>query len=709
MNEKIINQLEKKLNIDSKYIKRVLELLEQENTIAFISRYRKDYTNGLDEVEIKEIYDLYNYNLKLEARKESIIKTLTEKEILTDQLKESILKCEKMVELENLYKPYSTGKKTKANIAISKGLKGFATFLLSLNRKVNFTKEAEKYINPQKEVNNVTDVIEGAKDIIADIVNNDVEIRQKWVDLIYKYSKIVTKLKNRENDIENKYQIYYSFNKPIKYLLSYQIMAIDRATEKKVITNSFEYKNDFITEFIINKYTKKVEWEGKQYIEEAVKSGLKRLLIPSVENQVYSELLLKSQETSANIFAKNLTKLLLQKPIKNKIILGWDPGFVSGCKLAVVDANNKVLSIDVIYPTKPKNNQDLVEAENKILQLIKDFKVDLIAVGNGTASWESINFISKLITKHSLEIKFIITSEAGASVYSASKAGIKEFPDLSVEQRSAISIARRNIDPLSELIKIEAKSIGVGQYQHDIPVKLLNEKVDFAISQCVNSVGVDINTASVDLLVHISGLNLKTAKNIVSYIEKNKKINSRQEILKISGINEKIFEQAAGFLRVNESSEFLDKTSIHPDMYKKAYKIMELYGLSIFDYDKFKYLNNEQEINNIKIKLNLEYFEIKLILENLSNPLRDFRDDLDDPILRNNIVNKDELEKGMIFKGIIRNITEFGAFIEIGLKDDVFLHSSKYQENKININQVVEVEISDINQENGNVAVNLVN
>ncbi|UWD33955.1 Tex-like N-terminal domain-containing protein [Mesomycoplasma molare] len=703
MDEIIIIELSKELDIKPIYIKRVLELLEDDNTIAFISRYRKDYTNGLDEIQIKEIYDRYKYNLKLNQRKEAIIKSLKEKDILTPELETSILNTKKLIELENLYKPYSTGKKTKANIAIAKGLKPFALFLLSLNKKVSLENEANKYIDSSKGVNNLDDVIEGSKDIIADIVNNDLETRNKWLDLIYAHSKITTKLKDKEKDVENKYQIYYNFSKPIKYLQSYQIMALNRAYDKKIISFSFEYKKDFLTKFIVNKYTKKVQWEGQKYIEDAVKNGLKRLLIPSVENQVYSELLSKAQEKSANIFTNNLTNLLLQKPIKNKTILGWDPAYKTGCKLAVVDSTNKVLEIDVIYPTKPRNNNDLIDAENKIINLLKKYNIDLIAIGNGTASWESIQFISKVIQDNKLNVNFIITSEAGASVYSASKVAIKEFPDLSVEQRSAINIARRNIDPLAELIKIDPKSIGVGQYQHDIPSKLLDEKLEYSVTSCVNKVGVDVNTASTNLLSYISGINLKIAKNIVSYIIKNEKIKNRNELLKISGISEKIFQQAAGFLRISDSDEFLDKTSIHPELYEKTYKIINHFNLELKNLDKIKDISIEKIVKELK----LDYYETKLIVDNLSNPLRDYRDDLSDPILRNNIIEKEKLEIGMQFKGIIRNITEFGAFIEIGLKDDVFLHISNFNDKEININDVVNVEIFQIKPE-GNITVNLI-
>ncbi|WGI36345.1 Tex-like N-terminal domain-containing protein [Mesomycoplasma lagogenitalium] len=708
MNQEIVKQLEQELKISEIYINRVLELLKDENTIAFIARYRQDYTNGLDENQIKYISDRYEYVLKLEDRKQAIIKSLTEKEILTPELENSINQATKLVELENIYKPYSTGRKTRANIAIEKGLKPLADFLLKLKVKADFKKEVEKYINKEKNVNSYEEALDGAQDIIAEIVSNDTNSRNSWIDLIYNHGKIVTKLKNAEADTENKYQIYYDFSKPIKFLQGYQIMAIDRISSKKIISYSFEYKSEYLTDFLVNKYTKKVEWEGKIYIENGVKSGLKRLLIPSVENQVYSEILLKAHETSAQIFANNLTKLLLQKPIKNKIVLGWDPAYRTGCKLAVVDKNNKVLKIDVIYPTKPRDKNDLQLSETTLLNLIKEYKIDLIAIGNGTASWESTQFVAQLIKKHQLNVQFIITSESGASIYSASENAQKEFPDLSVEQRSAINIARRNIDPLAELIKIDPKSIGVGQYQHDISKKMLKEKLDFAVSSCVNKVGVEINTASAELLTHISGLNLTIAKNIVNYINKNKMIKNRKELLNIKSFNEKIYQQAAGFLRVNDSDEFLDKTSIHPEMYENAYKILKHLNINEFNLEKLNKINlNSENIEKISKELKIDFYETKLILENFQNPLRDYRDDLDDPILRNDIVNFEDLQIKMKFKGIVRNITEFGAFIEIGLKDDAFLHISKFTK-ELMINDIIDVEIESINKTNGKIAVDLV-
>ncbi|MBN3534384.1 helix-hairpin-helix domain-containing protein [Mycoplasma procyoni] len=711
MKEAVIKEISAEISIDYKYINRVIELLEQDNTIAFIARYRKDFTNGLDEVQIKTIFDRYHYIYKLEERKEAIINSLKEKELLTKELQDAIIATKKMVELENLYKPYASGRKTRAAVAIAKGLKPLAEIILKIPRNINLQQEAKKYIDPQKEVNTIEEALEGAEDIISEVVSNDLVLRDKWAELLYKHAKLVTKLKDQQKDEENKYKLYYAFSKPIAFIQSYQIMAIDRASDKKVISFSFEYKKDFLEQWAINKYTKKVDWEGAKHIENAVKSGLKRLLIPSIENQVYSELLQKAHDKSASIFAFNLEKVLLQKPIKNKVILGWDPAYVSGCKLAVVDQDNKVLEIAVIYPTKPRNAADLEQAKQKLIELINKYKIDLIAVGNGTASWESADFIAKLIKEQKLNIQFIITPEQGASVYSASKKGIEEFPDLSVEQRSAINIARRNIDPLSELIKIDPKSIGVGQYQHDIAPKVLSEKLDYVVQSSVNKVGVDVNTASVELLTHISGFNLRIAKKLREYVEK-KPITNRQDLLKVSGINEKVFQQAAGFLRIKESKEFLDKTSIHPEMYANTYKLLKHLNID-FNKDKINIDSSQKNLEKLSKETEIEFFETKLIVESLNNPLRDYRDDFEDPILRNDTKTIDQITKGMKFKGIVRNITEFGAFVEIGLKNDAFLHISKLNakniEDVLSINQTIDVEIEDINIEQQKVSLNLLN
>lgn len=704
MQKDLISVLANKLNLDSEAISNVLSLLAENSTIAFIARYRKHLTNNMDEFSISKIADEYNYLVKLNKRKEAIIANLEQKQVLTDDLRDAINNCDKLIDLENIYKPYATNKKTKASVAIAKKLLPFAETILKNKKELLVEQEAIKYLSDQ--VLSINEAIDGACDIIAEKLANDLQIRDMVYTSITGYGKIITKANKINLDTNKNYEIYYDFSKPVKYLEAYQIMAIDRALDHKIIGVKYEFKKPFIVDFATNKYTKKIESDSFKYIKKAIIDGFDRLLVPSVTNAVHSELVESAHLKSANIFATNLQQLLLQQPIKNKVILGFDPGYAHGCKLAVVKENNELLTTTIIYPHPPQNKTE--QAELVLVDLISKYHIDIIAIGNGTAANESCVFVSNLIKKHNLNIHYCVVSEDGASIYSASEIAAIEFPKLPVEKRSAISIARRVIDPLAELIKIDPKSIGVGQYQHDINQKILAEKVDFSVAYCVNQIGVDVNTASVPLLSKISGLNKKSAQAIFDYVTVNKQIKNREELKTIKFISAKVFELASGFLRVNCSNNWLDKTSVHPESYLLANKL-----LSYLNKPYEQVVNNIELLDNLDIKaladqLKTDYYTLELIINNLKNPLLDIRDQYDFPLLRNQIIGFDDLKVGMEIVGVVRNLTEFGAFIDIGVKNTALLHQSQFNGYNVKINQHLDVVILEINKDKEQIKLGLV-
>lgn len=693
MIDSIIKTLVQKLKIETKYITNVLNLLADNNTIAFIARYRKHLTNNMDEFQIQAIAHEYEYLTKLNKRKEVIIKNLEQKGLLTNDLLELINNCQRLVDLENLYEPYASNKKTKASIAIEKGLEPLALLILKNNPNSNIKEVAKQYLNEQ--VLSVDEAIAGACDIIAQKVANDTTLREILYETINKHAKLITRINKITNDPTKNFALYYEFSCPIKYLKAYQLMAIDRANELKIIAFKLDFKKEFLIDFAINKYTRKIKSNSYDYIKSAVNDGFDRLLIPSVSNAVYKEKLEEAHQQSAQIFSNNLQQLLLQKPLKGHVVLGFDPGYVHGCKLAIVNKNNQLLHTDIIYPHKPQIL--ITQAKNTLISLINKYEVNTIAIGNGTASNESVIFISDLIKEFKLNLNYSVISEDGASIYSASSIASEEFPNLSVEKRSAISIARRIIDPLSELIKIDPKSIGVGQYQHDINKNILQQKVDFCIDYCVNQVGVDVNTASIPLLSKVSGLNKRSAKKIFEYVKKHQFIENREQLKTIPYITDKVFEQAAGFLRINNANNFLDRTSIHPEAYLVVNELCKYLQLPIN-----KLINNYQVLNQLNPNelttiLKTDIYTIENIINNLKNPLQDVRDDYDIPILRSQMVDINNLKIGMLVQGTIRNQTEFGSFIDIGLKNDALLHISNYcEEDNLHVNKNINVYIDKI-------------
>ena len=690
---KLIFNISKKMNLKQEQINNTLKLIEQNNTIPFIARYRKEVTDGLNEEQIFYIKNEYDYQLSLEEKKLWTIEAINKKGKLTEEIIKQINACEKLTQLDNIYKPYIEKRKTRAAIAIKLGFKPLANYILSLPKK-SIVDEVNKYVTNEI---NYQQVIQYVQDIIAEIISDDLSCREIVKNSILNFGYIVTKPKNIELDTNKKYTLYYETKLKIKNLLSYKIMALNRAEKEKVISLKFDFDIKFSNQQIVWKYTKNYKSEASSVIENAINDGMKRLLIPSVENEIWSELLENAQDHSIEVFKTNLEYILCQAPIKEKNILGIDPAFRTGCKLAMIDKNNNVLKIDTIFPVEPHNK--IIESENILNEFLKEFNVDIIAIGNGTASRETELFISNWKKKYKLDIKHVIVNESGASVYSASELARKEFPDLSVEKRSAISIARRVIDPLSELIKIDPKSIGVGQYQHDVPEKKLDYNLSFVINKIVNRVGVDVNTASDVLLKYISGINEKIAKAIIQYRQNNKKIKSREELKNISLVTNKVFEQSSGFLRIKDGYELLDETSIHPDNYSVAKKIINDYKIDLNNSSTYKNLIGI-DLNLICDKYNLDKYNAEQIIQSIIQKRRDYRDEFDAPILKQDVLSFEDLKLEMQINGVVRNVLDFGAFIDIGIKDDGFLHISSMelennqsQYDKFHIGQILNVKI----------------
>ncbi len=712
MNETIIKEIATNLNIKIKQVEVVLSLLQDGNTIPFIARYRKEATGALDEEEIRKINEVYEYQVNLLKRKEDVIRLIDEKGMLTDELKEEILKCEKLVEVEDLYRPFKEKKKTKATEAIKNGLEPLSKTILKLD-DTNIEKEAEKYLNDT--VKTIEDAIMGAKYIIAEIISDNAEYRKSIREFITKFGVITTKIKKKAVDEKKLYEMYYDYSEKVSNIKPHRILAINRAEKEGIITVSIDIDKDKVIFYLERKELRNNTSKNTKYIKEAIEDSFKRLIFPSVEREIRSDLKLIGEDSAIDNFSKNVENLLLTPPIKEKVVLGYDPAFRTGCKLAVLDPTGKPLEIAVIYPTEPHNK--IEESKKKVLELIDKYNIDIIAIGNGTASRESEKFIADTIKEAKRKVEYIIVNEAGASVYSASKLAIEEFPDLTVEKRSAISIGRRLQDALSELVKIDPKSIGVGLYQHDVTPKKLDESLDFVVSKVVNGVGVNINTASPSLLKYISGLNKKAINAIIEERNIKGKITSRDEIKNIKGITPKIYEQSIGFMRVIDGSNPLDKTSIHPESYSYAEKLLE--NLSL-DKDAIGTKKLQEALKNINIEdkakeLGIDIFTLIDIIEDLKKPNRDPRDSMPSPILKSDVLDIKDLKLGMKLQGTVRNVVDFGVFIDIGLHNDGLAHISKltnkyikHPSEVVSVGDIVDCYVIDINIEKEKVSLSLV-
>ena len=681
MNDKIIKNIANDLNIKENQVQKTLELLENGNTIPFIARYRKEVTGGLDENQIRQINEVYAYEQNLLSRKETVINLINEKGLLTDELKEKIMSAEKLVEVEDLYRPYKEKKKTKATDAINNGLEPLAKMIMSFPTKGDINALTSKFINDK--VKDVNEAITGAGYIIAEYISDNAYYR-KWIrSYIYKNGLLVSKIKKDAVDEKKVYEIYYEFKEKVCEIKPYRILAINRAEKEKVLSVSIEIDNDKIISFLEEKIIKNKDSFVVDIVKSSIKDSYKRLIFPSVEREIRAQLSEKGEESAIKNFSDNLNNLLLTPPIKDKIVLGLDPAFRTGCKLAVLNPQGKVLTIEKIYPHEPINKYE--EAKKKTIDLINKYNVDIIAIGNGTASRESEKFIVDVLKNINRKVDYIIVSEAGASVYSASKLAISEFPNLVVEERSAISIGRRLQDALSELVKIDPESIGVGLYQHDVNDKKLSESLDYVVMKVVNDVGVNINTASPSLLKYISGMTKTYIDKIINYREKNGKILSRDEILKNKLLSEKAYEQAIGFMRVEGGTNILDTTDIHPESYDVAKKIMNKLNISTEEIgsEKVKDKINNVDIISLKDEIKSDEYTIETILSSFAKPHRDPRDDMPKPILKSDILDIKDLKIGDHLQGTIRNVVDFGAFVDIGLHNAGLIHISKMSKNYI--------------------------
>lgn len=715
MNDLIIKEIAKDLNITDKQVEVVLNLLSDGNTVPFIARYRKEATGALDEEEIRSINEVYEYQVNLLKRKEDVIRLIDEKGMLTDDLKNSILLCNKLVEVEDLYRPYKEKKKTKATEAIALGLEPLAKMIMSFPITGSLEDMANKFLTDK--VKSVEDAITGAKYIIAEWISDNASYR-KWIrSYFYKNGVITSKLKKNAVDESKTYEMYYDYNEVLKWIKPHRILALNRGEKEKVLSVSIDVDKEGILMFL----EKKVIKNDKSFVVETVKSAIedsyKRLISPAIEREIRAELSEKGEEAAIDNFGKNLEALLLTPPMKEQVVLAFDPGFVNGCKLAVVDKNGKYLDSTVIKPFLNGNSEDRIRLSKEVVvQLIKRYNVDIIAIGNGTASRESEKFCAEMIKEYNLSCKYVIVSEAGASIYSASPQAIEEFPDLAVEKRSAVSIGRRLQDPLAELVKIPPEGIGVGLYQHDVSQKKLAESLDFVVEKCVNSVGVNINTASSSLLSYVSGLTKKACQKIIDYRETVGKILSRDEIRKKKILTDKAYEQAIGFLRVVDGDNALDKTAIHPESYNIALALLEDLGLTVSDIgspelslkldklDKDKYLE----------KLNTDIYTLDDVILSLKKPNLDPRDEMPQPLLKSDVLDIKDLTVGMKLQGTVRNVVDFGVFIDIGLHNDGLAHISKLTDKYIkhpsevlSVGDIVDCYVDDISLEKGKVSLSL--
>ncbi len=706
MNKEIIENISKDLNVKQVQVEKTLNLLEEGNTIPFIARYRKEVTGNLDEEQIRKINEVYEYEVNLLKRKEDVIRLIAEKGLLTDELKNEIMKASKLVEVEDLYRPFKEKKKTKATEAIKNGLEPLAKMIMSFPLNVSLEDLTKRFLN--ENVKTVDEAVMGAGFIIAEWVSDNAYYR-KWIRrFTFNEGFLKTKLKKNAIDENKVYEMYYDFAERVKYAKPYRVMAINRAEKEKVISVSLDIDIDKIIEFLKSKIIKK-EAPFNYIIEDAIKDSYKRLIGPSIEREIRSELTEKAEDEATKNFGLNLEKLLMQPPMKDKMVLGFDPAYRTGCKLAVVDNTGKMLDIKVIFPHEPKNEKE--KSKKILLDLIDKYNIDIIAIGNGTASRESEAFVAEVIKEAKHKCEYIIVSEAGASVYSASKLAISEFPNLHVEERSAISIARRLQDPLSELVKIDPESIGVGMYQHDVAPKKLSSSLDFVVEKSVNNVGVNVNTASPSLLKYVSGLTKTNINKLIKYRDEHGKIKDRKEIKKL--FSDKVYTQAVGFLRIMDEG-ILDSTSIHPESYDITLKLLDMLSLSLEDIGTDKVQNIDIDVKEYADKLGTDEYTLEDIIKSLKKPNRDPRDEMPKPILKSDILHLEDLKIGMKLQGTVRNVTPFGAFIDIGLKNDGLAHISKLT-NKfikhpmevVNVGDIVDCYVDEIKFDKNKVSLSL--
>lgn len=729
----ITKTLSNELNIKEWQTEATIKLIDEGNTIPFIARYRKEATGSLDDEILRKFGERLIYLRNLHEKKEKVLKSIEEQGKLTDDLIKTIKKADTLVEVEDIYRPFKPKKRTRATIAREKGLESLANIILEQKTEVSIHEIAKKYLSEEKEVFTIEEAIQGAKDIIAEIISDNADFRKSIREITFKTGDLSIEAKDKEKSSE--YEMYYEYNEKINNIAIHRILAINRGEKEKLLKVKINAPVDDIIEYLNRRMLidhskdnfEKLKPEYNEYtkelIEESVLDSYKRLIAPSIEREIRTSLTETAEEKSILVFSKNLEQLLMQGPIQNKVVLGWDPAFRTGCKLSVVDGFGKVLTTDIIYPTKPQNK--VAESKKRVLELIREYDVDIIALGNGTASRESEEIIIDIIK--GTDVQYVIVNEAGASVYSASKLATEEFPDFNVGERSAVSIARRLQDPLAELVKIDPKSIGVGQYQHDMNQKKLGESLKSVVEKAVNNVGVDLNTASIALLQYVSGISSSIAKNIIKYREEEGAFKNRKELLKVSKLGPKAFEQSAGFLKVYGSKNLLDITTVHPESYKATEKLIKNLGYNLNDFKAthedlkkihFEKLNNltSNDFKDLANEFDIGKVTLIDIINELKKPGRDPRDNMPQPILRKDALEIEDLEEGMVLEGTIRNVVDFGAFVDIGVHQDGLVHISQLVENKfvnhpldiVSVGDIVEVKVIDADVERRRIQLSMI-
>lgn len=699
----IIATLQQELGVKYTQVEAAVKLIDEGNTIPFIARYRKEVTGSLNDEILRQLHERLTYLRNLEEKKEQVLSTIKEQDKLTEELELQIREAKTLVEVEDLYRPYRPKRRTRAMIAKEKGLEPLAQLILTQNPEIFLTDEAKAYLSEEKEVKSEDEAIAGALDIIAEMISDDAKYRTAIRDLTTKEGMIQSEAKNEEET--SVYEMYYEYQEPIKKVVGHRILALNRGEKEKMLTVKVEAPEEKILDYLEKQMIRQeVDCESTSKIKEAIEDSYKRLIAPSIEREIRSSLTEKAEDGAIKVFGQNLKQLLMQPPIAGQTVLGWDPAFRTGCKLAVVDPTGKVLDTVVVYPTAPQNK--IEEAKKTVKALIKKYGITLISVGNGTASRESEQVIAEMLHEIQEQVQYVIVNEAGASVYSASKLATEEFPNFDVGQRSAASIARRLQDPLAELVKIDPKSIGVGQYQHDMNQKKLGEALTGVVEDCVNKVGVDLNTASASLLEYISGVSKTIAKNIVAYREENGKFTNRKQLLKVAKLGPKAFEQCAGFMRILDGDQPLDKTSVHPESYEGAKKLLEILGYTEDELKQGDLKGISKKIDDAKkLAEELGIGEITLldIVKELEKPARDPRDEMPKPVLRTDVLDMEDLKEGMILKGTVRNVIDFGVFVDIGVHQDGLVHISqitdryiKHPLEVVSVGDIVEVQVMSV-------------
>jgi len=702
INKKIAEELQ----IRSTQVDAAVKLIDEGNTIPFISRYRKEATGSLNDEQLRNLYERLTYLRNLEEKKEQVIASIEEQGLLTDELKNQIIAAETLVLVEDLYRPYRPKRRTRATVAKEKGLEGLANIIRLQQTKNTLEKEAESYINPEKEVNTVGEAIAGAMDIIAESISDEADYRIWIRKKTFDNASIESKAKSKET--ESVYEMYYDFSESVKKIAGHRVLALNRGEAEKLLTVSVNAPEEDIITWLEKQIITNNNPSTTPVLKDTIKDSYSRLIAPAIERDIRNELTEKAEDGAISVFGKNLEQLLMQPPVGGRVVLGWDPAFRTGCKLAVVDATGKVLDTKVIYPTAPQNKVE--EAKKDVKALINKYGISLISVGNGTASRESEMIIVDMLKEVNTKVEYVIVNEAGASVYSASKLATEEFPNFDVGQRSAASIARRIQDPLAELVKIDPKSIGVGQYQHDMNQKKLSEALSGVVEDCVNKVGVDLNTASATLLEYISGINKTLAKNIVDYREQNGRFTNRKELLKVAKLGPKAYEQCAGFMRISGGDNPLDATSVHPESYEATEALLKKLKITMDELKAIQLLSKSgaisQKISDKKSlakELNIGEITLTDIVKELEKPARDPREDSPKPILRSDVLEMKDLTEGMVLKGTVRNVIDFGVFVDIGVHQDGLVHISqicdrfiKHPLEAVKVGDVVDVKVMSV-------------